>query len=1095
MNVEEYLQKADEANKLKEAAEPSFLRTAADAVSTNMIGGNTFVRMVERKHVMTNNEGDDNYYQKDEFMSTIKKERPDISVDEIEQLKEARNPRYLQEMLDNQKRYHASVQRLEDMGAESLPYELVAGVVDPISWMTGTMIFKGAGAGIKTVEALQKGAGKYISNMAQGGITGVGTVGISEATIQAEADVVDKERLNNAMLFAGTLGLGLPLIADVLTHRTAGAARTQVANTLQQGIAATQGGKSLRSMISMSAADQAINDSFSPTLKAEGIKFVTPVTAPRDINGNIMVAPETSMEMVESMVGRELSSVSGNLQKNSKSFGNKREEQGMFDGKEIDSTYNNWEQASRREVANTSDDVLIAEYKALKGIEEMPSETIKREATVKYNERITQIENDYTLQVANLQKDLPDTDLTQAIGRLKSSKTRALNKAQKELDELNIHPLKDAPDDFFDTLVTNRIKRDLDNGKFVVPPHLQYVQDFYVNYANAGRENQLKGIEDKDGRAFNHLEYNFEYMLRNPERAREQLRESLLNDELSKSLIARGFVKEEEITQEVEKMFNLATSKEIVNNFLDDKLGSLSTSPLGRRRLRMDRTLHPELFVQDIEVKLAKYADRMTGRLALKKIHGIDRDGSGSLAVPLNERIKEIGREALANGATEKQAKKDMANAQALYHTVLGTRKYQENAGAFTNTSVRMAKKAASALYGAGFVKWAIVEPVVAVMRYGLKNVVSNYVPAYKVLMDHIKNVDSKDPMVKVLRNAGLAVNTLRAQRFDRLDNYEVTPSVSKAEHWLDTAAHWGRKYSGFNWINDFNDTVAMMSSISHLEEVMVKGNLTASEEAMFARYGLSKDDIVSISKQPVKRDVADNIEDWNLDNWKDNKLSEKFQQFVGKSTRDTIMRADGTRVHRVQSDLSNQIAQLALQFTHMPMALTERTLYNLPDEASAKTVVGMVSGIAFMYAMLSLEDAALVATGARDKPMEYDKLLALAVARTPFAGIIPNVIDTGLAFTGNSTIGSSYAPKQELGAMLGGAGLGVANKVYSTATGLTNGVNETDVANLLKITPIINSIPLLSAYMKGLEHDLKEKGSADTNVDSYQYTNPLQRQ
>ena len=55
MNVEEYLQKADEANKLKEAAEPSFLRTAADAVSTNMIGGNTFVRMVERKHVMTNN--------------------------------------------------------------------------------------------------------------------------------------------------------------------------------------------------------------------------------------------------------------------------------------------------------------------------------------------------------------------------------------------------------------------------------------------------------------------------------------------------------------------------------------------------------------------------------------------------------------------------------------------------------------------------------------------------------------------------------------------------------------------------------------------------------------------------------------------------------------------------------------------------------------------------------------------------------------------------------------------------------------------------------------------------------------------------------
>ena len=98
-------------------------------------------------------------------------------------------------------------------------------------------------------------------------------------------------------------------------------------------------------------------------------------------------------------------------------------------------------------------------------------------------------------------------------------------------------------------------------------------------------------------------------------------------------------------------------------------------------------------------------------------------------------------------------------------------------------------------------------------------------------------------------------------------------------------------------------------------------------------------------------------------------------------------------------------------------------------------------------------------------------------------AGIVPNFIDTGLILSGNSPLGSAFAPRQDLGSMFLGAGYGVGNKILKAGIGLSDGIDGTDANNFSKITPIINSLPGLNVALKSLQKDFKEGGSVDPST------------
>ena len=671
---------------------------------------------------------------------------------------------------------------------------------------------------------------------------------------------------------------------------------------------------------------------------------------------------------------------------------------------------------------------------------------------------------------------------------------KGVTKAERMADELRSKVTKELPDDFYDVLTSVYKTKGFDSGRYQTPENVKYIEDTFVNFGKDATDVELKGIGGKDSRGYNHIKYNEEYMLSlSEEDAVGKLSEMLAADKLTQSLIARGEATMEDIIGEAKYLYNKALERDFKNKYLDAGKAGLATSASRKRRFRMDRSLHPDMFVHSVSLVGLEYADKVAGKIALKKTYGLDSNNLGQLSPVIDDYVKQVVNDSLAHGASAKVAKRDGDNTRAVLETVLGTRRMNKDPNTAINTTARMLKKGASALFSAGFVKYALVEHTVAVLRDGLPAVINNYVPAFKGLMEHTTNAKSNDPMVKVIRQAGLAVSIMRGMRYDRFDNMEITPTVSKSEMFLDKASHWARKISGFNFVNDWNDWLAGGTAMTVVNDIITTNRaFTRQEASRFARFGLSREEIQRIGTMDIKKSADGQVTDWNHDNWSDQELSKKFIRYVGRATRESVVRADGTRVHRWQSDVNNPLASLALQYTQMPVALYERILLNLGDEASARTVVGTIMAVGGMYSILALEDAALVASGAKDTRAGYQELLVKAAMNSPMAGIVPSFLDLGLAATGNKTLGG-FVPKTDLMSVVGGAGYSVANRAFTAVSHLAADVSQGEaslknVGELSKLAPIINSLVYTSAAMKGLQKDLKDGhgGSYDDPIYNY---------
>lgn len=1188
--LEELMEEEELAQKELEENQPSFVDTGLAAIRTSLTGGNTFLNMVENKTMMPANDGDKDFNKSQEFKDIVSELAPDISLSDLRELNEAKNPEYLKLKIGNQQKYRDAIDTIEDAGLTGMGIETIMSFADIPSWFVGGAVFK-AGKTFKSAMNLQSTGANTIVNMGIGSLAASSAIYASEKAIQAEAGVDMDERANTMAKYGAAFGMALPLVAQTLTSVATQGGRQSIANNTTNLINNLPGKGGLRGFFSLSTADQLINQGTSEYARNIGNLATTRVNAAKDADGNFVTASDdTAMDYTQTVIEREVSNLHYGALENSQKTGNDMVQQSFEDGKSWNEFTNSVEQTVRRDIGNMTDDELIATYKEATGIEELPIERVQRQTQTKLDQvdndfriasdrintaRQTDINKETQLEFSKrektrqtklknaqeqltketeststqLQKDLvyvqrieagdsvvkTDSKAYKAAkDRINKSQTR-LQKLQTKVDELSAETVIDEdfisrttknvdkkyqptlnkleqttkkskaaiekerqkasketlPEDLYDVVQAHKRSKGFDDGIFVPPASLQYIQDFYSKFGEDATKYQLKGIAGKDSRGYGHVKYNYDEIMSDIPGAEARFKEMLRDDELNKKLIRDGKLTEEELDKIAKDMVENALDRDFLNKYLDGGRGAQSTSATKRRKLRMNRALYPELFVNDINVIGTEYADKIGGKIALKKVYGLDTDNLGRMSTVIDEQLKKVVEEGRKNGASERAIKKDVENVRAIFETVLGSRKYNKDPDAAINKTSRLLRKGASALYNAGFVQYALVEFTVAILRSGLKNVLNNFVPAIRATQDQINNAKPNDPLVKTMRQAGLAVQIQRGTKYDRFDNMEITPTTGKTEMFLDKVAHYARKYSGFNYVNDVSDLVAGGAALSELQNVMAKQSLSKAEASRMARYGLFNSDLAKLNKQDIKRSDDGQITDWNHDNWKDQDLAKKFIRYLGRATRDTIMRADGTRVHRWQSDVNNPLAAMGLQFTQMPVALYERLLLNLGDEMSTRTAVGIISAVGTMYSILKLQDMALVQAGVNDKLEDDTTLLIKAATRTPMAGIVPNFIDTGLILTGNSPLGSAFAPRQDIGSMFLGAGYGVGNKVLKAGIGLSDGIDETDANNFLKITPIINSLVGLNIATKALSKDLKDSGDVEMTT-PLTFDNPM---
>lgn len=1261
MTIDEVYQLGESSKKLEEEVKPSFGDTFKAALRTSVTGATTAFDTIERKHVMPSNEGEDNYYNTQEFKDIISKEAPNISVTELSELYDAKNANYLRAKIQNQKNYLGAIDTIEKAGGTGMAVEVATSLADLPSWLVGGVIFKGAKAAKTTLDINRAGA-KMLYDIGTGGLAAGTAVTTSEALIQGEAGVQLNDRLENTAMYGTAFGLALPAIAHTISDVAQGGSRQSIANNLNTLIDNVPGSGSLRGLFSISTADQALYKTDNSIVNDWGARSTTRSSAAKDADGNFVTATnDTAMNYKDTLIDSSLSTVGASMAENSKRFGIEFDRINEEDGQLFHQFANSVDQTVGREVAMLDEASLLQQYKDATGITELTHETKLAGVTAKYdkmvndanvvakrdlgvintqkqsrlNENIKNIEDtllktktnqinlhqtkvdeltkqldtlnsdisikdknridnlqskidDYSTQLEELQKEYDvkakqiknpaylgiggrqdtarvvtnlgnrieelklkidtnkigledfkqkavdknkelitktESKLQDTLLKLDEAKnlrekvtpeeltgiTDRLNKEFKAIEntvnkqtkkaiknaeifkEKNAITRDDLPEDLYDVVISHNKTKMFDDGSLVVPERLKYLEDFFVKFGKEATDHELRGIAGKESRGYIHTMWNTDAILADLQGSKAKIQEMLLDDELTKAKLARNEITLEEVAKKAEDMVNSISTKDFTRKFIDETRGVTSTSAAKHKTMKVNKALYPELFVTNVDSLASDYAERIGGKLALKKTFGIDSDKiSGRLSDSLEKEYRRVAEEGQRLGHSDNHIKRDVANVKAIAETILGVNRYQHNPHEALATTARLLKKGSSALYSAGFVKYAIIEPTVAIMRYGLKNTLKQYVPAVKAMQEHINSAKPNDPLVRVMRQAGLAVNTLRALKYDRFNNFDATASRSKGELFLDKMSHISRKYSGFNYINDINDYVAGGAALSELQEVMVRPhNLSNSEASRLARYGLSSDDLAKINNEAIIKDATGNVTDWNNDAWKDQELSAKFLRYLGSATRDTIMRADGTRVHRYQADANNILGSMAFQFTQMPTALYERVLLNMKDEVAARSFVGMFMATSFMYTILELEDMAKVKSGAKDTRDTHEQLLTQAITRTPFVGILPNFIDAGLMLTGKAPLGSAYTPHSDLASLFLGAGYSTGNKALKALQGLGDGIDGTDASNMLKLVPIINSLPIFSVGMKALEHDFKTDNGGVSDV-SANYSQPL---
>lgn len=564
-------------------------------------------------------------------------------------------------------------------------------------------------------------------------------------------------------------------------------------------------------------------------------------------------------------------------------------------------------------------------------------------------------------------------------------------------------------------------------AEWQVPTHLKPYTDFYSWFNNKGKRLEVDGFKNTVDGFYNHVKFNNKYFKEiGVARATELIYDSMISSPLNAKLMAENPGHADYLKERAKNIADSVIKNDIQAEYKGHRPegASTATSALKRRELIIDRAKHPELFHTDGEYMSATYADRVGGRLALKEGFGIDRDAGGTLGGAIEAKLQEIRQQGEAVGDSARQINKDVRNAEAVIETVLGSRKFVQNPTGFDTRLSSHLRKSASALYSGGFVKLAVGELGAVIMRDGLRNTLKEFVPAHKKMLDIIDNAKPDDPILKDIIEMGIGGQTLSGQRLIRYDLEEISSSMTRWEEWADKFSHWGRKYSGFNFVTATSDIIGATGFMRK----MLKGDVN---EKTLARVGLTPDDLVTLKQQPIiYHEGKDIIKDYNFNDWKDQAFAQKIKDAMERQTRDTILRADGTRIHRGLSDVNSPLLQLATQYMHFPAEAFERLMLNGIQEQPARVLVGMMASSMIVGSVLELEDRAEVALGIKDEPMTAEELGIKLYQRQPFLGLAPNVIDYGLMLSGQGAIGTTYRPNDIL-PQLAGAGGGLVERVF----------------------------------------------------------------
>lgn len=569
---------------------------------------------------------------------------------------------------------------------------------------------------------------------------------------------------------------------------------------------------------------------------------------------------------------------------------------------------------------------------------------------------------------------------------------------------------------------------------------------------------------------------------------------ALTNSPTSKAIAKYGTPEElkaytDEMQEVAESMVNkIRTSTQTITlgDIMPSKGGAASSLEKGRfstqRRIDIDENLMGDLLQKDMFGVVDSYHRDTGGRIAIRQ--AFDGEDINNFDDFLEVYGNDLAQEYEIAEMTPTQVSQANADLKKVFGDIRGTADINNDPNHWFNQTKNGLTALQNIRFGLGFGMISLGELGPAMAIGGVKSL--KYLKAgFTDAMRKVTNKEVAHEFIQELQGMGIGIDLQHSKVVERYVEGRVDFESNKLINILRQGENIVFRYGGLTVITDTMKSAvggAYTSRVVNIgKKLDTKGyKLSAHEQALFARHGLTEDDLIAISRAPIEYDENGLLKSFNFDEW-DADLSIKMKTAITRAVKGNILEPTAMDLPWNTSD---PLQTLLFQYLRFPVAATPKLLQRAIAEKDAGAALGaMVSTLITagnMYITGQIASKVGDVLGITDdegyddifNDEEQQKKLAKEIwNKNPYLGVVPTLVDATRGLAGEPAVGSEY--RQGVAGVTGPA----VSYLYQMGGAIGDIVTEPGTMTSQQAHAIKTNIPILRLpFLKELSQDYMEE-------------------
>jgi hypothetical protein len=491
------------------------------------------------------------------------------------------------------------------------------------------------------------------------------------------------------------------------------------------------------------------------------------------------------------------------------------------------------------------------------------------------------------------------------------------------------------------------------------------------------------------------------------------------------------------------------------------------------RRIDVDETQIGNYTFNDWSSVTQGYAHEYGHKLSMREATGVSslKDFTDNYMVPLTKSLENDP------SITATERNRILKDVLAVVETGFGSRQFRKNEG-YIADYLGVLRSWTNAAFSPGFGAATLPE-IGPVAASGGRELLSQMLPAIRQTIRDYRKVgydENSGDFFKAMGIGGNIQNSLVASRMDdgTLNSFNTAASISRRlEDGGRKVANWGYHTGGFHAITStfkYASVSAFQMKTHRIGTDILNGKpLKEGNSKYYARMGLTPEDMIAISKQPLKDKNGD--ANYSMVGWEP-KLKSKMTGAMQRASDEAVLEPSAYDLPGVMTrgDTMSGLVNTVLQYSRFPIAAYNSLLRNGLSDRDARQGASAILSFSVAAGYLMLREDYEISVGSKrksearynmDSPSGMSNLVKDAFGRTGQSAYFTKAVSSGASLLDQEDPLTGYTMKP--GDVLQGPSLGTLNKVRQTAVGVIGKEPE----DLLGIVPVIGRNPILGPLLE----------------------------